>query len=142
MAVNYHRKLLGQAYSLEFAEWEKQALVPKDIFRTPSELADRARIAECMRDLRRALEPALVPATVLNELRALVVKQTKALNCAEVWKPAEVERIRSAAAKETDWSRLLLWCRNTRRETMRRYDLLMAAQYDTQGYSDGWNTAA
>lgn len=132
---SHYNDLLKHAYSAEFAAWEQQALAPKDVLRYPKQLHSRARVAELMRDLRAGRVPALDPETVLEELRGLVLDQTKSVNCHQAYSPAELETIQANCQAEYSLTRLLLWLRNVRRVTQARYDAELAAQHEQQGFS-------
>lgn len=135
---SHYRDLRAFTSGEEFAEWERQALNPKDVLRWPHQLHSRARVADVMRDLRAGRTPALDTWTVLQELRELVVEQTKAQNAYTVYSPEEIALLRTTVDGLEDWSRLVKLLAQVRAKTSHRYDLLMQEQHQQQGYSDGW----
>ncbi|TGE07739.1 hypothetical protein [Hymenobacter fodinae] len=103
----------------KFATWEAFALMPSNV--NPSEWQDRLRIAETIYAIRCGKEPELAPFVVLAELRQLIYKQTKAKNAARVYSQAEIDSLLDALETRSDWSELLRWLKNVRKETEKRY---------------------
>ncbi|TGE05604.1 hypothetical protein [Hymenobacter fodinae] len=124
MATSYHdqQRLRGLLYQTEgkFAAWEALALLPKNV--NPSEWQDRLRVAQTIHALRCGREPDLAEFVVLAELRKLILKQTKAKNAISVYEPEEIETIETNLQTRSDWSELLRWLKNVRKETDRRYN--------------------
>lgn len=108
------------------APFEKQALCPADIARTPKEAKSRQRVAEVIRCLRREEPPQLDAEQVLEELRQLVLKQTKSLNGYHAFKVEEIEVLENVVNGLHDWSRLVKLLGQIRALSMRRYNEAMA----------------
>jgi len=124
--MDTYRSLLTDTYSAYFAEWEKQALIPKDLYqRTPNEVVDRQRIAHVIKCLRMEREVPYNEVAVLAELQRLVLAQTKAANCYEAFSLAEIaaleEKIQTIGTGGDAWSKLLRLLRHTRSTSMQRY---------------------
>lgn len=107
-------------------EWEKKALSPKDIARTPNEVHSRCRIAEVIRCLRREEPPQLDVEQVFAELQQLVLEQTKSLNCYEGFTQAEKDALADRVAclasdMDNVWSKLVMDLGQVREISMKRY---------------------
>jgi hypothetical protein len=103
-------------------DWEKKALSPKDIARTPAEVHSRCRVAEVIRALRREEPPQIEPGQVLSELKSLVLEQTKSLNCYHAFEVEEIKALELVVNGLDDWSRLVKLLGQTRELSMKRYN--------------------